>query len=239
MILSSISATSYNLYKQCPYQWKLKYKLNLLQGENKAFKIGSAVHKGLEMFHIGFSEEQIYNVAKDTMLNGEETSPEDIKNYSMVRRMIEAYIRNPIIDETIAVEHRFKIGVLGLVTPLTGFVDRITTSGIVEYKTSAKDYTLDDIDNIQTDIYSYAYVNSKFYSGKMPMVTYCVLNKQKSKKNNYIPQNLSITRTKRDMEKLVSDLARFEFNVKKDNFGATPGQHCYSRCSFSDSCKYR
>jgi len=235
MNLRSISATSYNLYNTCPYQWKLKYSFKCLQAENPAFIVGTAFHKGAELFHTGRMLEDIIQIVKDEMLSGKKTTPEELERFGLVRQMIEAYARNPIDLPTIKVEFKFNIPIFGLTAPLYGFVDRVVEGGLVEYKTSAKDYTIDDIDNIQTDIYSYAY---RHHYKAMPLVTYCIVNKKKSKRPDYKPQVLTIQREDTDMDMLLSKLRKFEDSVVNNNFDPTPGFYC-RWCSYSESCKYK
>jgi len=233
--MKTISATSYKMYETCPYQWMLKYKVNCLQMPNPAFIIGTAFHKGVEKFHTGRSVEDVVAELKKEMLNGTATTGEQIDMFGLVRQMVEAYARNPVTYATIETEYQFNIPVFGVTAPLFGFIDRVVEGGVVEYKTSAKDYTIDDIDNIQTDIYSFAY-RQRFHA--IPRVTYCVMNKEKAKRSDYRPQILEITREEARMEELVGKLARFEHSVKIDNFEPKPATHC-RWCPFADSCKYK
>lgn len=231
----TISATSYNTYKNCPFSWSLKYKHNCLQLSNKAFSIGTAFHKGVEKFHSGRLIEHIIEDLKGEILNGKETTPEQVDDFGLIRQMVEAYARNPVNYPTIATEYQFNIPVFGVKAPLFGFIDRIVDGGVVEYKTSAKDYTIDDIQNIQSEIYSYAY-RQKYE--KMPRVTYCILNKSKVKRSDYRPQILEITLPESSMQDLIKKLTIFEDRINRDLFDPTPGTHC-NWCGFRDSgCNY-
>ncbi len=234
MELRSISATGYNTYDTCPYKFKLKYGIKPLVMPNPAFIVGTAFHKGAELYHGGTDIETILATIKSEMLNGTETTEKEIGRYGMVRQMIEAYVRNPVILPTIELEYNFKISVPGLSAPLYGFVDRVVEGGFVEYKTSIKVFKYEDIDNIQTDIYSYVYLD-RF--GFLPLVTYCIVHKTKSKKPDYKPQIMEIKREPEHMEELIRKLKTFEEKVHHDIFPPTPSYKC-RWCEYSFFCKH-
>jgi len=202
---------------------------------NPAFIVGTATHSGLENFHKGITREVIFEKLREELLNGKETTPEEIERFGMARNMIEAYIRNPVKRETIETEFEFRITVPGIEAPLHGFVDRLVVGGFVEYKTSIKVFKQEDIETIQTDIYSFAH---RELFGTLPLVTYCILHKKKSKKPDYKPQIMEITKTEDDMLELIRKLKVFEQNIKDEIFPATPGYHC-KWCDYSGSCKYK
>jgi hypothetical protein len=233
MRLKTISATSLKMFELCGLQWRYKYKDDLLQLPNPAFIIGTAFHKGAELFHKGVPAEAIIERLKTDLLS-EKSTPQDLDNFAMVRNMVERYIANPIDTPTIETEYKFSIPIFSITAPLFGYIDRIVEGGIVEYKTSANDYTIDDLDNVQTDIYSYAY-HHRFR--QMPLVTYCVLNKTKSKRSDYRPQVLTITRPESALIDLTHRLQKFEQDVASEHFYANPGTHC-RWCPFSSSCPY-
>lgn len=234
MKLKSISATSYSTYEVCPYKWSLKYKSKLLTMPNPAFIVGTAVHNALENYHNGMTVDNVMAELRLELLNKEETTEVELDRFGMARNMVEAYIRNPVDLETIQTEYKFILPVPELTAPLFGFVDRIVVPGFVEYKTSVKMFKLEDIDNIQTDIYSYVGWKNR---GFMPLVTYCILHKTKSKKPDYKPQIMEITRTEDDMVELIRKLKTFEENIEREEFHATPSYKC-RWCDYSFSCKH-
>lgn len=221
MKLKTVSATSYNLYQECPNCWRLKYKMGLIQPDSDALIIGKGFHKGVELFHNGKSVDELFTeLQKDLLINKDDQS---IKNFGLVRKMVECYIKNPIKDENVETEWNFRIPLKVCKAPLFGYIDRVTKKGIVEYKTTSIDYTEKDIeDNIQYDIYSYAFDN-KF--GGLPEITTYVINKTKIKKPDYKPQIIKHKRTYKDLLDLESKLEVFYDNVENERFVATPKNH--------------
>jgi len=240
-MLKSLSATSVSTYEGCPYRWNLNYNLKLLQLPNPAFFVGTMYHKALEIYQSkALKHELVIEQIKGLMLANTEFE-DKIKMFGMVRNMFGKYVeyeqelaRLPSIEN----EWRFRIQVPGLDIPLIGFVDRIIAGKVIEYKTTSKDFEQEDLNNIQTDIYSYAYFN-RF--GEMPTVIYSINNKKKAHTKLYKPQRLEIARSKEDMGKLELRLANTADCINKGNFEPTPSNQCYW-CPFgkkgTNNCKY-
>jgi len=100
--------------------------------------------------------------------------------------------------------------------PLYGFIDRIVEGGIIDYKTTSKDYTIADVEeNIQTDFYAYVYWQ---VYGQIPTVWYHVMNKNKASKESYEPQVFELKRTQAHMMAFEARLKQFYENVISNNF---------------------
>lgn len=219
-MIKQISATSLKLYDTCPYCWKLKYVYKLIEPEKDFFIIGSGFHKGCELYHTGISPENIIDRLKGEWLDLK--SEESIKTFGMIRGLVEFYFNNPLVLETLETEKQFSIKIEGVPVPIFGFIDRVVTDGITEYKTTSTDYKQEDIDNIQTETYSYAYY--KLF-GKMPLVTYYVVNKNKIKKPNYSPQILPIQKEESMIPIFEDKVRTFYNNIVNQKFDPNPAFH--------------
>jgi len=231
--MKTISASSLKRYQTCPLSWKYNYVLKLMKPPNPNYRIGTMFHKGVEMLHKRGKAPKIDKVIKD--IKKEMLKPandENIDQFGLVRQMLECYAKNQVKAKTVETEWKFSVPVPTVSVPLYGFIDRLTDKGLIEYKTSSFDYKQEDIINIQTDVYSYAY-RSRF--GKLPEITYCVMNKKKVKKEGYKPQILIIKRTKEDIKALEQTLKEFYKNVEKKCFNPITGTHC-CWCDFRESC---
>lgn len=186
-MIKQISASSLKLYETCPYCWKLKYFYKLLEPEKDFFIIGQGFHKGCELYHSVQNIDHIWDELKKLYLNVE--SEESIRIFGEIRNLVQFYFNNPLNLKTLETEKKFSINIAGLPVPLFGFIDGIVEGGLKEYKTASQDYKQEDIDNVQSETYSYAFY--KLF-GYMPLITYYIVNKNKIKKPTYQPQILPI-----------------------------------------------
>jgi len=232
-MITTVSSTSYNSYLTCPYKWQLQYEYKLLAPEVVAFEIGKAFHNGVEWFHNGMSLLDIIGKLKDIMLK--EKTLENINNFSLVRQLLELYVKYSLPLKTQATEYQFRIQLKKCPLFLTGKIDRVIIGGINEYKTSSFDYTQKDLDNIQTKIYSFAYHN-KF--GQMPESTYWIGNKKKLKKKDYKPQIITFQHDIAVLDEVEDKCVEYYNNIKQKKFDANRGKHCLW-CQYRDSCKYK
>jgi len=229
--MKHISATSLKTFQTCPMQWMYKYDYELLQAPNPAFQIGSAYHKMVEEFHKGISVENILENTKKDIIK--KKTNDEIDMFGLLRLMFVKYAENPIKGNTVKTEFRFNIPLPNLKVGLYGFIDRIVEGDrIVEYKTTSKDYIQEDVNNIQSHIYSYVYF--KIY-GKIPTVTYSVVNKKKIKQPNYRLQILEIKCTDKDLKTLETDCVNFYNDVQEKKFKANKGKHCFW-CPYVNFC---
>jgi len=238
-ILKSISATSITTYEECPLKWKYQYIYKLLQLPNDAFIIGIAYHKALQFYHqlpAENTKEKIIKQLKNEMLI--KKTDDEIKRFSLVRKMFEKYIENPVLGNIIEKEFNFNVTLPGLPVKLYGFVDRVDEDFIIEYKTTSEDYTQERIDNLQSKIYTYAVLKTK---GKLLPVKYSINNKKKVDKKEYKPQVLTIQYNQDDMKKLEQKCLEFYNQIQHSEFKHRQGSHCYY-CPFgskgTDNCPY-
>ena len=222
--MKSISATSVNTYNMCPRWWYFNYRLHLLQLPNPAFIIGTAYHKCVELHKKKSNSEILNEIKKDVLLNSPPTK-EEINAYGLIRVMFEKYCQYPIEGEVVYNEYKFNVPVPGIPVNLYGFVDRVDTDKIVEYKTSSYDYEQKDIETIQSKIYTYAIWKSQ---GKMLPVKYSIMNKTKAGKKDYKPQIMTIQYNEKDMKSLEQELIAF-YNkiIHEKDFKYKQGTHCY------------
>lgn len=220
-MIKTLSATSLKTYETCPFQFYYTYILKLRQLPNDAFKIGTAFHKCLELFHKGVTVDKIME-KMFTELVVDKTKAE-LEMYGLIRKMLDKYVSNPVLDENIENEYQFSIPIKGIPVPLFGYIDRITDKGIVEYKTSSFDYDFKDIDTIQTRSYSYAYWR-KYQS--IPLVKFIIFNKKKINKKDYKPQVMEITLPETELT-IFEDKCRDIYNkINNKEFTATPCKEC-------------
>ena len=147
--------------------------------------------------------------------------------------MLELYAKYPLGGKTKQLEYEFRLALPNSNAPLYGFMDRVTEDNeVIEYKTSSKDYTSQDIKTIQAEMYSYVIEQQ---TGKPAQVIFYVFNKNKVKKPTYIPQILAY---QPDTSKFISKVGTFTQNVKKNKFKANKGKHCFY-CLYRSSCKYK
>jgi|TARA_R100001530_G_scaffold135693_1_gene113563 hypothetical protein len=218
--IKRISASSLKLYQDCPYCWKLKYVYDLLQPEADALIIGTKVHNGIEMFHKGISPAHIIETVKREIFAIEDKK-KAVARFKIIRECLEIYFRHPLKDDTIECEKRFNLK-MPQCLPLFGFIDRIVPKGITEYKTTSVDYTQKDIENVQSKLYSYVYHR---LNGTLPLVTYYVINKKKTRKKNYKPQILTIQYGDEVINEVESLCIKFYQDIQNGNFEPNKIKH--------------
>ena len=230
-MIKTVSATSLRMYQDCPHCWYLKYELGLIPPISDALEIGKAFHKIVELYHSGVGEEEIILKLKKEIIT--EPLDELIDRFSIIRKLAEIYFKEPLKSQTKETEKKFYIPLEKCSLALIGFIDRVTEEGIIEYKTTSKDYIEDDLKSIQTDIYSFA-INK--LTKEIPEITYYVINKNKLKDKEYKPQILKIKRTQEDIDKIEDICAQFHQNVLDKKFEPKQGNPCFW-CPFKEQCK--
>lgn len=236
--IKTISASSINTYSVCPLQWYFNYMLKLVQLPNPAFLVGTAYHKALELFHLGRNDEQIKDEVKKLLVS-DIKDKEQIERYALVALMFRKYKESPVLGDIVSAEFQFSQPVSLLEVPLFGYIDRVDTDKIVEYKTSSYDYTRKDIESLQSKIYTYVVWKQK---GKILPVCYSVNNKKKAKNKDYKVQQMTIEYKETDMIQLEAKLREFYLLVTKEkDFNYKQGTHC-RWCAYGDhgtrNCKY-
>lgn len=235
-MIKTLSASSLSAYKTCPLQFYYTYVLKLKQLPNDAFKIGTALHKCLELFHNGVTIEQIMErMFNELVVN---KTKEELEMYGLIRKLLEKYAKNPILDENLETEFKFSYPIKDIPIPLFGYIDRITNKGIIEYKTSSFDYTEEDIDTIQATTYSYAFWRK--YK-KIPLITFVVFNKKKANKDSYKPQILTIKRSEQDLINFEEHCKDVYNKIINKEFNPCPSLAC-RWCAYgkngTGNCKY-
>lgn len=231
MKIQNVSYTSYSLYKSCPYCWYLQYKVKLIQPETPALKIGSMYHKGLELL---YKEELkgnkdplnvvLEHIKKEIIVD---KTDEEIDQFGLIRKMVELFHANynsQVTDmgKTIGSEWFFNMKMQDCPLMLTGFIDRITEKGIVEYKTTSQDYKQEEADGLQSLFYNYPY---KKQYGRTPQIIYHVTNKKKVRDSSYKPQVLRVQKPETAIQELEDMISEFHDNVEHDRFDPAPKQN--------------
>ena len=206
--MSSISATRFGTFEQCPLRYKFQYLYRLMQKKGDALVIGTLYHEMLEVYHTTGEE-----LARQIIIDNK--AHEDILNHLFTK-----YLEQPVLGKVLETEYEFRIDVPGVELPLYGFIDRIDEDKGVEYKTASKKWNEKDTDTIQTDIY--LYVLLKKYERPVPIV-YSINNK----KTKVLPQIIRVEKTEEEILLLEDKLKQYMLDVKKSDFSATPGQGCW------------
>ena len=226
----TISASLINGYYDCPLQWK---KLNidgLIPPYSKALECGSMFDLMVKSFH---ENKDPYEEAKAKYLKGK-SSKDTIEQYGIARKLMESYITNPLKLEHTRFDVRFKVSLehpeTGKVIeyPLTGFLDGLETidggAEIIEYKTTSKDYTQEQVDtSLQGDIYAYYLFRN--FGIEEPVIRYVVGNKGSRKF-----QHLTTKRTKQNFIKLFDTVEKFIEDVRAERFEMNPKHPFWCIC---------
>lgn len=222
-----VSASQLQCYNDCPQWWYWNYELKLMQQENDAFIIGNAYHKALELFHIADCNKQtiasLIEQMKPTLIKVSEKG-NDLESFIMFKTMFKKYAENILTGKTLKCEETFSLKIEGVPIPLFGKIDRVDEDKIVDYKTSSYDFKQENIETIQSKIYSYA-VN-EIYKKLLPVV-YSVMHKRKAEKDSYKPQVLKIQYTLDEIKEIPNIVRKFYNNTVSGNFEPKKGQHCY------------
>lgn len=217
-MLNHLSVSAVTTYQSCPKMFYLQYVLKVMQFPSKALEIGKFVHSGIEMFN---QKKDWESILKKEILS--KLNDENVEVFRIVRRIIKTYERNPVEGNTVANELKCEFPLINskgeqIPLPFLGFIDRVIDRGIVEYKTSAEDYTQEQIDtSLQATIYSYFY--GKKY-GELPKdIIYWVANKKKvMKEDEYVPQILTTCRTQNDIDNAFDEVKDVYNNIMAEKF---------------------
>ncbi len=141
MELLKSSITNLTRYDNCPWCFFLN-QLRVPYKEPKAFKLGSEVHKAIEMYHL------------KGIIPKEET----------IRQYLELYIQHYDWRTPCEVEYYFEFPLShpktgnGFGFTLSGHIDRVAEGWIFEHKTSARCWNQKEVDdNLQTTSYAWGY----------------------------------------------------------------------------------
>lgn len=208
----NFSASRLKQYALCPQLYYYTYELWLIQRPSSAMALGTRYHAMLRQF---------YN--NEPM---EELSP--TKDATLIALLWKNKLF-PINGQIIDTEKRFEIILDDIM--IRGVFDRLDTDRTIEYKTTSKDYTSEDVDNFQTDIYILA--RYMLMNELLPM-DYYVNNKVKAKTKKYKPQTIRVERTVEDLEKMKNKIVDTVHKILNKEFKPTPWPQCLY-CPFGSS----
>lgn len=168
--LAHVSASQISQYQRCPRQWAYRYVMGLRTPPDGGLLVGSGVHRAAEVAMIhkrdkgeAMPTEDVVDVAagyiSDSVAGGEVRLAEDQQPGSLVDKA--ARIARVWSDEAaplvepLEVEQQFDIVLAGV--PVTGRMDVVTATGVVDWKTSGKAPNADDAArSVQTELYAAA-----------------------------------------------------------------------------------
>lgn len=212
--MSSISATRYGVFRNCPLRYKYQYLYRLLQTKGAPLIIGTLYHEMLELYH------------SDNEAAARKIIADNSEHSEILEHLFTKYLDKPVLGNVLETEHEFRVNIPGVDIPLYGFIDRIDEDKGVEYKTTSKKWKDEDTDTIQTDIY--LYVLMKKFGRPVPIV-YSINNKN----TKVPPQIIEVTKTEDEIIQLEAKIKQYILDVKASDFSATPGRHCFM-CPWSN-----
>jgi len=229
----TISASSMMSYYDCPLQWKLINVDGLQPKEGDALFFGSIFDTMVKTFHTKNDLESAIEFARVKHL-GTKPVKKMIDHFGKCRQLLEIYAKTPYNFSHPQFDIRFRFTLTHPITgkaieyPLTGILDGLDTivGGVkpVEYKTSAKDYTQEQIDkSLQASFYGY-YAHRT--SGQNDIdIDYVVANKGKK-----TFQFLTTHRKKEDFITLFEKVEQFIDDVRQEKFDENPNHPFWCQC---------
>lgn len=210
----TFSASKLKSYSLCPQLFFWTYELGLIQRPSSAMALGTRYHAMLRQF---------YNNEPIEWLSEEPTKDAVLKSLLEKNRLY------PITGQIVDTEYRFEIILNDLI--IRGVFDRLDTDRTIEYKTTSKDYTSEDVDNFQTDIYILA--RYMLMWELLPM-DYHVNNKIKAKTKKYKPQVIRVVRELEDLDWMKKKIVETIHKILNKEFKPTPWPVCLY-CPFGSS----
>jgi len=239
--VTRVSATQVGQYQRCPRQWAYRYVLGLKVAPDGGLVVGSGVHHAAEVGMLAKvdtgndpdpedSAEVAAQYVSEQVQSGDVRMEDDDQGGLTDRavRISRAWATEaaPLVMPQ-AVEQTFDVALSGI--PVTGRMDVVTATTVVDWKTSGKSPNPDDVlKAIQTSIYARA-------TGK-PLQFIYLVNQVKGVKVRPIdvsqPQSDEIGRL---AESTVGDVAEgMALGVWPRNRN---GWHCSARwCGYYDRC---
>ena len=146
-----IRVTQLEMYERCPYCFYLRRVVGIKQKPSKAMGFGTGVHKMLENYHLGKKNDVGWY--EQAILDDYKKYYPKPKDFEFVEKKFSVEVTHPTTNES-----------LGLT--MTGHIDLIRHSWIIDHKTSSGKYKQETVDDhFQLIAYSYAYWK---LSGKLP-----------------------------------------------------------------------
>lgn len=231
-----LSVSAITTYQTCPRQFHYQYVMKAIGLPSKALDIGKYVHRGIEL--IESQKDWLPELKKDIL---HKMNDENVEMFRLIRRILDAYKRNPVEGKTIGNELKCEFELENskgekIPIPFLGFIDRVIDRGIVEYKTTGENYTQEKIDkSIQATMYSYFFY--KLYKEYPKDIIFWVVNKKEvMKKEDYLPQIMITCRTQQDVDDLFEEIKQIYASIIDEKFEPTKGDHCFW-CGFRNLCR--
>lgn len=226
-----ISASLYNSYKSCPLGFKLTVVDELWQKEGPALKMGSMFDLMFKILHEGKDPYEALKKKKE--LWSKDPTKDEIKHFTLCRKLIEEYKKNPDKFTKPEFDVYFEIPFVHPFTkeelefPINGFLDGLdklggSVSGI-EVKTTSENWSQERVDT-EVQATMYIYYMYKKYNGIYPL-NYIVFNKK-----TLVIERFTATRTLKDFANLFDKMKEFIQDVKDEKFDKNFNHAFYCPC---------
>lgn len=163
-----ISATQIGMYGRCQRQWAYRYVLGLKVPPDGGLLVGSGVHHAAEVGMIHKADtgedpapemaaeaasEYVHEQCATGEVRMDDTTPGDLADKSVRLAVAWAEQAAPGVVP-LEVEQEFTTDIAGV--PVTGRMDVVTATSIVDWKTAGKSPNVDDhVASPQTEVYAY------------------------------------------------------------------------------------
>ena len=249
--ISQLSATSMELYNNCPFQFFIKKVLKIKeQSDPFRLYLGTIYHKLYEVLDDNPSKEDILNVYQNEIKNLN-INEDDLfyleqifNNYLPYYHLVKDKINEKFSDYKPLYKEQEFIHVLNSNRKLVGKIDLILEDNkkvvIVDYKTKAEPVTKNNLEkgDFQNFIYMYLFENNE---SDYNIIDTCrqSMGLKKDEKNKY---NIKTLKEKKEIDEL-KDYMKNKINeidnlISENNFEIRESDKC-KNCFFADICMKR
>lgn len=248
-----LSVSSVNEYVECGLAYRFN-KIDKIKSESTsdALIFGSCVHKALEAFHIArkngetnslecliddFTTHWVESIEKAPDVRfkkGESAQTQLLRG----KAILETYYRECPKDDfrVLATEEAFSFEIEGLPIPIIGVMDLIEedegTVIIVDFKTSCRAYSRDDIDkSLQLTVYEMAARRNGFADRDILLRFDCMIKTRTPKFAQYYT-----VRTEEDEQRAIKKIHRVWDGIQKRVFIPNDTSWKCGYCSFKQHC---
>jgi len=252
-----LSPSKIQTYMTCPLTYYYRYVEKIPTITNGRAWMGSAVHYGIEQTFKEKNNQAGYEAylkkfrTQEKEINWQEEEPEAVEQEGLnllKRYLVSSEFNNlKIIDTEININIIFRIEPenkrIVFLYPLKDseelnsdkiicYLDAITQDGIVDWKTTKKKWTQDQIErNIQFAIYALAY---HYLSGliEIPIETHVLISKKEPEL-----QVLKTNKTQEDFEKIKNVIYQIVKAIDNEIFYPNPNMLCENYCDYKSLCR--
>lgn len=249
-----LSASAIGDYLDCSLMYKFgRVDKIVYEVKSDALEFGSAIHKALSDFHqekmIGnklpiHDLHQLFENYWKTGAEGKEIQYKEGKNFETLllegKELLSTYYQKVPNDnfKVLALEEPFAFRLDNLPVPIIGFIDLIEedesgTIIIVDFKTSSKAYSIDDVDkSLQLLIYQMAAKANGYRDREILLRFDCLIKTKVPKFEQYYT-----TRTEMDERRAVKKILKVWEGISKGVFIPNDGHWKCNGCSYRKHCE--